>query len=260
MKHRLYIASCSFGKDSIATILLALKHNEPIDRVLFSEVMFDHDKGISGESPEHIKWIYNTAIPMLEGMGLRVDVVRSKKDYQDEFYHVRKKGKRIGKIAGFPMGGSCTINRELKVKPIHDYLKELKKDYDVIQYIGIAMDEPKRLERLHNSKDEKVSLLEKYGYTEDMAYKLCKEYGLLSPIYQSVSRGGCWFCPNANIRSYIMFRKSNPDVWCTLRDMSKNENMVSPYFKYKETFSQVEKKMDDMEYYMNNQLQLFAEV
>jgi 3'-phosphoadenosine 5'-phosphosulfate sulfotransferase (PAPS reductase)/FAD synthetase len=155
MKPKLYIASCSFGKDSIATILLALKHNEPIDRVLFSEVMFDHDKGISGESPEHINWIYNTAIPMLEGMGLRVDVVRSKKDYKDEFYHTTKKGKHIGKISGFPLGGACIINRELKVKPIREYIYELKKSFDVVQYIGIAIDEPKRLERLHNSKDEK---------------------------------------------------------------------------------------------------------
>lgn len=47
-----YIASCSFGKDSIATILLALENNEPLDRVVFAEVMFDHSRNISGESPE----------------------------------------------------------------------------------------------------------------------------------------------------------------------------------------------------------------
>lgn len=77
-----YIASCSFGKDSIATILLALENNEPLDRVVFSEVMFDHEKGISGEIPEHIEWIYNTAIPRLESMGVNVDVVKSNKDYK----------------------------------------------------------------------------------------------------------------------------------------------------------------------------------
>ena len=26
-----YFASCSFGKDSVATVLLALEHNEPLD-------------------------------------------------------------------------------------------------------------------------------------------------------------------------------------------------------------------------------------
>lgn len=84
-KPKMYIASCSFGKDSITTILLALENNEPLDRVVFSEVMFDHEKGISGEIPEHIDWVYSTAIPKLESMGVKVDVVRDKQDYKSFF-------------------------------------------------------------------------------------------------------------------------------------------------------------------------------
>lgn len=42
-----YIASCSFGKDSMATILLAREHNEPLDEIVYCEVMFDEN--ISGE-------------------------------------------------------------------------------------------------------------------------------------------------------------------------------------------------------------------
>lgn len=38
MKH---YASCSFGKDSVATVLLALEHGEPLDGVIWCEVMFD---------------------------------------------------------------------------------------------------------------------------------------------------------------------------------------------------------------------------
>lgn len=76
-----YIASCSFGKDSIATILLALEHGELLDRVVFSEVMFDHARNISGEIPEHIEWIYDTAIPKLRDMGVYIDVVRAERDY-----------------------------------------------------------------------------------------------------------------------------------------------------------------------------------
>ena len=38
-----YIASCSGGKDSVATILLAAEKNEPLDEVIYSEVMFDQD-------------------------------------------------------------------------------------------------------------------------------------------------------------------------------------------------------------------------
>lgn len=45
-----YIASCSFGKDSVAQIIVAKYYNEPIDE-------------ISGEFPEHRDFIYNVAIP-----------------------------------------------------------------------------------------------------------------------------------------------------------------------------------------------------
>lgn len=48
-----YIASWSGGKDSTASIILAHEHNEPLDLIIFSEVMFDEN--ISGELPEHIK-------------------------------------------------------------------------------------------------------------------------------------------------------------------------------------------------------------
>lgn len=82
MKPKLHIASCSFGKDSICTILLALKHNEPLDRVVYSEVMFDNDKGISGEPPEHANWTHKVAIPKLQSLGLKVDVLRSCIDYK----------------------------------------------------------------------------------------------------------------------------------------------------------------------------------
>ena len=107
----------------MATILLALEHNEPLDRVVFSEVMFDLERGISGEIPEHIDWIYNVAIPKLAEMGVRVDVVRAKKDYKSFFVNAVGGGKYKGKLYGFPIGGRCVINRECKIKPIREYYK-----------------------------------------------------------------------------------------------------------------------------------------
>lgn len=52
MKH---IASFSGGKDSAATIILAHEHGDPLDQIIFAEVMFDQE--ISGELPEHIDFI-----------------------------------------------------------------------------------------------------------------------------------------------------------------------------------------------------------
>lgn len=181
-KPKLHIASCSFGKDSIATILLALEHKEPLDRVVFSEVMFDHEKGISGEIPEHIQWIREVAIPKLESMGVRVDVVRSKKDYVT-ICRTKwgNRSKRYGRYYGVSSGPRCWVNSSIKISSVKDYFKKLSENYDIIFYVGIAIDEPKRLARLEGTN--KVSLLEKYGYTEAMAMDKCKEYNLISPCY-----------------------------------------------------------------------------
>ena len=110
MDRPLYIASCSFGKDSIATILLALEYNEPLDRVVFAEVMYDHKRGISGEIPEHIEWIYKTAIPKLESMGVKVDVVRSNKDYLYFFQNAVGGGNTRANSTAFRLEGCVRCN------------------------------------------------------------------------------------------------------------------------------------------------------
>ena len=78
-KKTMHIASCSFGKDSLATILLALEHGEPLDEAVYCEVMFD--KRTSGEVPEHRAFIYETALPRLKRLGIPVRVLRSDKTY-----------------------------------------------------------------------------------------------------------------------------------------------------------------------------------
>ena len=107
-KPKMHIASCSFGKDSIATILLALENNEPLDRVVFAEVMFDHERGISGEIPEHIEWIYSTAIPKLESMGVKVDVVKAKKDYVSFFVNAVGGGGIKARFTDFRLVGCAS--------------------------------------------------------------------------------------------------------------------------------------------------------
>lgn len=251
----LHIASCSFGKDSIATILLALENNEPLDRVVFCEVMFDHARNISGEIPEHIEWIYSTAIPKLEAMGVKVDVVKSERDYLYFFANAVGGGRFEGKFYGFPIGGKCLINRDCKVAPIKRYLAEMagscrKVRKNIVQYIGIALDEPKRLQRLGGNK---ISLLAKYGYTEEMARAKCEQYGLLSPIYSFSSRGGCWFCPNQSIGQFCDLRRRHPELWEELRKLSTTPNLCSYGFKWGLTLPEVEARMN----FEDRQMKLF---
>ena len=105
--------------------MLALEKGEPLDEVLFCEVMFDLERGISGEIPEHIEWVYNTAIPALENTGVSTRVLRGNTDYVSNFYRHSVACKSKGKRRGFPLGGMCVINRECKVGVIRKYLKTI---------------------------------------------------------------------------------------------------------------------------------------
>lgn len=61
-----YVISCSFGKDSLAQVILAHQHGEPVEYILYVEVMYDIERNISAEIPEHRDFIYNIAIPKLQ--------------------------------------------------------------------------------------------------------------------------------------------------------------------------------------------------
>ena len=130
------------------------------------------------------------------------------------------------------------------MRPIRQYLRSLGKE--VTQYVGIAADEPRRLARLQsgNGKPCKVSLLAKYGYTEAMARELCERHGLLSPIYKTYTRGGCWFCPNARISSFCHLRREHPSLWAELERLSHTPNLCSYGFRYGKTLQEVEREMD----------------
>ena len=77
-----YVASCSGGKDSIATLLLAAQHKEPLDEAIFSEVMFDQNT--SGEVPEHRDFIYDRLKPFCEKeLGIKFTILHADKTYDE---------------------------------------------------------------------------------------------------------------------------------------------------------------------------------
>ncbi len=124
----LYFHSWSGGKDSTASVILDHIHELPPSKIIFSEVMFDKKRGISGELPEHIDFVMNKAKPLFESWGYTVEIVHAEKDYLDLFFHVLQRSKveeRIGKHVGWLLGGACAANRDLKIKPIRDYYKRL---------------------------------------------------------------------------------------------------------------------------------------
>lgn len=212
-----YIASCSGGKDSVATLLLAKEQGEPLDEVVYCEVMFDRET--SGEIPEHREFIYSQVKPFVENeLNVPFTVLRSKKTYLDVFSHVVCRGDHAGRVRGFAIPGMCAINRDCKIPPIREYWKA--KGADVTQYVGIAADEPERLARLQGTN--RVSLLDKYSFTEQDAKALCRKYGLLSPVYDITDRNGCWFCPNCKDDEWAHMIKNHPTLFDRLVSLEHN--------------------------------------
>ena len=115
-----YVASCSGGKDSVATLLLAAQHNEPLDEAVFSEVMFDKDT--SGEVPEHRDFIYDRLKPFCEKeLGIKFTILHADKTYDDVFHHVITRGPHKGEVRGFAWAGMCAVNRDCKIPPVRKY-------------------------------------------------------------------------------------------------------------------------------------------
>lgn len=83
---------------------------------------------------------------------------------------------------------------------------------DAIQYIGIASDEPIRIERHSKNKNVKMPLVEA-KWTETMCREWCEKNDLLSPIYSSSARGGCWFCHNQSVNQLRLLRRNYSELW-----------------------------------------------
>lgn len=254
MKH---ILSCSFGKDSIATALLALQHGEPLDELVYCEVMFSEE--ISGELPEHNRFIHETAIPYFEQRGIPTRVLRSEKTYLSCFYHVVTRGKTKGMLSGFPLSGRCTIQRDCKLPPIKAYQKALPPD--TVQYIGIAADEPKRLARL---KPGQISLLDKYHVAEPEARSMCAAEELLSPLYDFTKRGGCWFCPNASISELRHLYRYHPELWqlycALLRKAYHGKTTKRCYFLLREDFLLFSRYQQQTKFLWENHIETMDEL
>lgn len=191
------IFNLSFGKDSMATLLLAIEQGIPIDHVMYCDIRFSNE--ISGEHPLMAEWIPEAEKILKEMFGITVDHAFSK-TYLDEFNSIAKHGKNIGCVRGFPYLLGAWCNQILKVNAINYYLRKFKNDITT-QFVGIAYDEPVRWERMKakETKSRKYrSLLFEKHLTEQEAFNICEKYGLLSPMYKAsneIYRGGCWFCP-----------------------------------------------------------------
>lgn len=219
----------SGGKDSTATIILCHLHHIPIDEIVFTEVMYDKRRRLSGEHPEHIHFIRKVAKPLFESWGYMVNIITGEKDYITLFNRIIKRPLKHfdhkGKSFGFPLGKMCSIRRDCKVKPAAAYLDHKYGREGYQMYVGICADEERRLIALHQAG--KLSLLAQYGLTQQDTKVLCESYGLLSPAYQYSKRGGCWFCPYAKDAEHAYIKQNDPELWAEFIALEEKTNLAN---------------------------------
>ena len=210
-----YLASLSFGKDSMAMLIKIKELGLPLDEVIYVDIMFDDDT--SGETPEMASFITKAEKILKEKFNVEVTHLRGV-TFKEQFYKVKQRGKHVGDNYGFPYTIGAWCNDRLKMQPIKEYMR--KQTDEVIQYVGIAYDEPERYERLNH--ETHIAPLYDLKITEKEAMEICEKYDLLSPIYKTSFRGGCWFCPKQRLSQLKWLYQEHNDLWNTLRDMEKD--------------------------------------
>lgn len=211
-----HILSLSYGKDSLACLGAIEQLGWPLDRIVHAEVWATDT--IPADLPPMIEFKKKVDKIIKERYGIEVEHYRGNCTFEEGFYYKRgrtgRKTKFDGKIYGFPMQRGQWCLQQLKLPA----LKKCKSK-NAIEYIGIAADEPNRF---HNLSDTKKSPLVEAGWDEAYCRQWCEENNLLSPIYTTSTRGGCWFCHNQSVNQLRILRKNYPDLWALMLKLDKD--------------------------------------
>ena len=189
----------------------------PLDRIVHAEVWATDT--IPADLPPMVEFKFKVDKIIRERWGIEVEHLCAARNgekltYDKLFYHTPKRKPKskawVGKVMGYPMQKGPWCNSKLKIKALS--IPGLTKN--IVQYLGIAADEPERIAR-HEKPGIKMPLV-KIGWDEAYCRKWCEDNDLLSPIYTTATRGGCWFCHNQGVGQLRLLRKNYPDLWALM--------------------------------------------
>lgn len=215
-----YIASVSFGKDSLAMLLKILELNMPLDEVVF------YDTGMEFQAIYNIR---DRIKPILESKGIKYTELKPKETFEYMMFDKPVK-KRDGTISnGYSWcGGRCRWGTTEKLRTIAKYCENAH------QYVGIAYDEPKRLERLGENKSSPLAEL-KMTEEECLEYCYTKGYNWFEndiELYTILDRVSCWCCCNKNLKELKNMYIHLPKYWEKLKNLQSRTDRPMKYNKY----------------------------
>lgn len=209
MDDKKHILSLSYGKDSLACLGAIEELGWPLDRIVHAEVWATDT--VPADLPPMVEFKAKADKIIKERWGIEVEHISSGISFERGFCFKRgrtgRKTKFNGKIYGWPMQRGQWCLQQLKLPALNKIGK------GAVQYLGIAADEPNRF---HNLSATRKSPLVEAGWTEADCRKWCEENGLLSPIYTTATRGGCWFCHNQGVGQLRLLRKNYPNLWALM--------------------------------------------
>ena len=221
-----YIASISFGKDSLAMLLRLIEEGKPLDEVVF------YDTGMEFECIYNLR---NKILPLLEAHNIKYTELKPKETFLYTMFEkpVKKRNGTIGKGYSW-CGGRCRWGTTEKLKAIE---KHCKGNYE---YVGIAYDEQNRLR-----KGNKLFPLAEWKMTEKDCLEYCYNKGYNwnedgIELYSILDRVSCWCCCNKNLKELENYYKYLPKYWNKLKELQSKTDRPMKYNKY--TVFDLEKK------------------
>lgn len=210
-----HVASFSGGKDSTAMVLHMIEHGDPLDEVVFCDTTMEFPAML-----RHVEKVKK----VIEASGIKFTTLRSDRDFEHlMLHHIPNRKKealqdQIGYSWPGPRSRWCT--RALKVQVINRHLRSLKKQFDIVQYIGIAADEQYRLDRKENLSPDKRHPLAEWGWTEKDAMRYCIGKGYdWEGLYNLFDRVSCWCCPLQGFADLRKLHEHFPELWEKLREL-----------------------------------------
>lgn len=224
-----YIASVSFGKDSLAMLLKLIEKNKSLDEVVF------YDTGMEFECIYNLR---NRILPLLEAHNIKYTELKPKETFLYTMFEkqVKKRNGTIGKGYSW-CGGKCRWGTTEKLKAIE---KHCKGNYE---YVGIAYDEQNRLSK--ERKGNKLFPLAEWEMTEKDCLEYCYNKGYNwnedgIELYSILDRVSCWCCCNKNLKELENYYKYLPKYWNKLKELQSKTDRPMKYNKY--TVFDLEKK------------------
>lgn len=204
-----HIASVSWGKDSLAMLLILLENAAPLEEVVF------YDTGMEFNA---IYAMRDKVLPLLKQRGIKYTELKPDMPFLYKMFEKPVNG-RNGAHYGYSWcGGRCRWGTTDKLKALDKYAETR----GAIMYIGIAADETKRLEK--ERKAYKRFPLADYGVTEAMALLGCYDRGFEwfksgVRLYDILDRVSCWCCANKNLKELKNIYLHMPEYWQKLKDL-----------------------------------------